>query len=147
MEYSNRSYSSNRSQPPEIEKGADEVSGADKAEINSLFSELGVDATAEEVLDGAETAEVYMHVQLEDDHAENYWRATVDNRDVLAEEIKVGFVIDGEEGPDYRAENVQKPAYDIFNLSSYMETEDAMAEDDLHEVSADAEIQEAASTD
>lgn len=147
MKYRNRSYSSSQSKPPEIEKGADEVSGADREQINELFSELGVDAAAEEVLEGAETAEVSMRVELGQGSAKDYWRATMDNSKVLARHIEVEFDVEGRKNQQYEAKDVWKPAYDVFSLPSYMETEDAEVEDSFSEVSAEAEVSEAATMD
>ncbi|WEL23710.1 hypothetical protein [Candidatus Nanohalovita haloferacivicina] len=145
MKYRNSSYGSNRSTPPEIVEGGDEVAGADREQINELFSELGVDATAQEVLNGAETAEVSMQVQLDHGYAQDYWKATMHNDDVLARQVMVEIGVDGAEDQRYLATDVWKPAYDVFSLPAYMETESV--EDDSLDVSADADVTEPATMD
>ncbi|WP_414837510.1 hypothetical protein ACK3SF_04535 [Candidatus Nanosalina sp. VS9-1] len=144
MRYSNSGYASNRSTPPEIEAGSDEVTGADREQINELFSELGVDATAQEVLNGAETADVSMQVQLDRDYAKDYWKATVHNDDVLARQVMVEIGVDGAEDQRYRAKDIWKPAYDVFSLSAYMETDSV---EESMDVSADTNVTEPATMD
>lgn len=146
MRYSNSNYGSNRSSPPEIEKGSDEVAGADREQINELLSELGIDATAEEVLEGAETADVTLGVQLDRDYAKDYWKATVHNDEVLARQVTVEFDVEGRRNQRYEATEVWKPAYDVFSLPSYMAAEDVADDGELVDASS-ATITEKASTD
>lgn len=145
MRYSNRGYGSNRSTPPEIQEGGDKVTGADREQINELFSELGVDATAQEVLNGAETADVSMQVQLDQGYAQDYWKSTMHNDDVLARQIMVEIDVDGAEDQRYHATDVWKPAYDVFSLPTYMET--GSVEEDSMDVSAEASAANRATMD
>lgn len=68
-------------------------------EINGILSELGVDETAENILKDEEFADVFMYAEITPDSAEEYWRATLDNSEVVAD-VQLGFVVgDRIEGP------------------------------------------------
>ncbi|MFB6192753.1 MAG: hypothetical protein ABEK00_00725 [Candidatus Nanohaloarchaea archaeon] len=146
MRYSNRGYSSNRSTPPEIEKGGDEVRAADREQINKLFSELEIDATAEEVLEGAEAADVSLQVQLDQGYAKDYWKATMHNDDVLAKNLTIEIDVEGGKNQRYEAKDVWKPAYDVFNLSSYMDAEGFADSEEVADLSS-ANVNDPATTD
>lgn len=119
MDYSNNAYTSTRSGPPKIESEVDKMPVADRQEINGILSELGVDETAENILKDEEFADVFMYAELTPDSAEEYWRATLDNSEVVAD-IQLAFVVgDRIEGP-YTAGNVVKPAYDVFKVDEYL---------------------------
>lgn len=123
MGYSNNAYTSTRSGPPKIESEVDKMSVADRQEIKGILSELGVDETAENILKDEEFADVFMYAELTPDSAEGYWRATLDNSEVVAD-VQLAFVVgDRIEGP-YTAGNVVKPAYDVFKVDEYLPEED-----------------------
>ena len=119
MDYNDRVYTSTGSQPPKVESEVDRMPVADREEIEGILSELGIDENAEDVLENEEYADILMYAELTPESAENYWKATLENSEVVAD-VQIAFIAgDRIKGP-YSAGFVVKPAYDVFKVEEYL---------------------------